>query len=367
MMGLSAMRLGFSPIVLCETVADPAAQVLRNTIFGGWKDPQALKLFLDQSDLVLFENEWVPWEVFDRLGIEKDDPKFFPKLQSMARIQNKLEQKRLLEGLGIASAPYREWKGEDLKSWLEELRRIWKGPVVLKWATHGYDGKGTLIESGSPSDFHNRAIEFLEVAAKKKVSVFAEKKASFTSEWAMVGVQSTAGTFAHYPLVITVQERGICRRVMGPATAFGVKPAFEEEAVKAVRAIGREAGLVGTYAVEFFDHEGKLWVNEIAPRVHNSGHFSQDASECCQFENHLRAVLGWPLGSTRSAPYFAMENILGPRDPKDWVPSPFEKLHDYGKGAPTEGRKMGHLNWKAESKTEFKERGLRLKKEWGGS
>jgi phosphoribosylaminoimidazole carboxylase (NCAIR synthetase) len=172
-----------------------------------------------------------------------------------------------------------------------------------------------------------------------------------------MGVCSITGEFAHYPLVISEQQGGICKLVTGPATSLGVPKKLEDQAKECVRKIGLDASLVGAYGVEMFEtREGEILINEIAPRVHNSGHYTQNACAVSQFENHWRALLGIPLHQPSHTPFFGMLNLLGPpgvnvKAAKTHlpVPGPHSELHWYGKEEIRPGRKLGHFNGIAHS------------------
>jgi 5-(carboxyamino)imidazole ribonucleotide synthase len=176
------------------------------------------------------------------------------------------------------------------------------------------------------------------------------------NEYAMVGVRSINGDFIYYPLVETHQRNGVCRHIVGPATAFGAKSSLEVASAKICKKIAEELKIVGTFAIEFFlDPAGQLLVNEIAPRVHNTGHFTQNIFATSQFENHLLAVLGSRLIQPETPNFFAMYNFLGPDGVFGTVSAPIPKvqsngqsnvhLHWYGKSGISPRRKLGHINF----------------------
>lgn len=365
MLAEAAFRLGYRPIVLAGGSAssapsdDPAAQVCPGSVFGSWEDPVALRRFLAQVDTVVFENEFVPRESFEAAGVTEDDARFFPKPRVLYRLQDKLEQKQVLAELGIPTADFRVVAdGNPIE--LEQFAKRWPQGFVLKWARLGYDGKGTWLspETSSKSSIPDLtgAIEFCKQAKKKGVQVYAEEKIAFRRELAVIGCYSVAKQFTAYPLVISEQEKGICRKVKGPAALFGVSPSLEKQAQEMAGRLAKKLDLFGSFGVEFFETEnGELKVNEIAPRVHNTGHYTQDAAECSQFENHWRAVLGLPLGSTLTAPAFAMLNLIGGPEGSTALPEPstYARLHWYGKSEFRPGRKLGHLNTRATSAAEL--------------
>ena len=175
----------------------------------------------------------------------------------------------------------------------------------------------------------------------------------FARELALIAVKSQTD-FKSYPLVISEQKSGACYIVTGPALGLGVNPVFEKKAQDYASKLAREVGLLGAFAIEMFEtEEGELWVNEIAPRVHNTGHFTQDACEHDQFEMHLRVLMGEKLPELECSSSFAMLNLLGPEGVEgqfkslgELLPKPSGnlKLHWYGKGDVFPGRKLGHVN-----------------------
>ncbi|HEU4406092.1 MAG TPA: ATP-grasp domain-containing protein [Polyangiaceae bacterium] len=357
MLAQAALDLGLRPVVFADGADDPAAQVCRDVVEGKVADGAALRAFLERVSLVAFENEFVPSEALERAA-EGLGVRFGPGLPVLGRLRDKLGQKAALAELGVPSAPFLEHvPGEPFGAWAERARGAFDGPgCVLKWSSYGYDGKGTLALDGE-GPLPPGLGAFCEEAIARGARLFAEERVRFRREVALCALHSVAGEFGAYPLVVTRQERGICVEVRGPARALGLDASLEARAVDYARRLARGLGLVGAFAVEAFElASGELWVNEIAPRVHNSAHFTLDAAETSQFENHWRALLGLPLGSTRSAPAFAMRNLLGPegvRGGARGAPRPpvaaGTHLHWYGKAELRPGRKLGHLNGVAAS------------------
>jgi 5-(carboxyamino)imidazole ribonucleotide synthase len=218
-----------------------------------------------------------------------------------------------------------------------------------------------VVHAGKVQDLAS-AIPFVESAWSRGIPVYAEGKVDFIRELAIIGCVSMSGDSITYPLVISEQENGICKEVVGPAIHLGVAPHFQDQAREAARKIAQDVGLVGSFGIEFFEsRSGELLVNEIAPRVHNTGHYSQNAYPVSQFENHWRALLGLPLfdpleNPAVSAPYFAMLNLLGPQGVSRQasqsplpIAGPHSQLHWYGKKDIRPGRKLGHFNGTADS------------------
>lgn len=372
MLAESASRLGLPVIPLAGHSAEPAAKICPQTIYGSFQDPVTVQRFLSQVTHVIFENEFVPCELIAQCAeqvrtqgyAQGHEVEFLPKLETLFQLQDKIRQKEILKGLGIPSAPYEVMPRGSGLEWAQVMLGRWPEGCVFKWAQQGYDGKGTFIASPRSEDPAGRLKTFFEQAVQKRVPLYAEQRVRFKRELAVVASLSTAGEFKAYPLVVSEQRAGICRRVQGPATtALGVDPALEQLAHQYARKLSLALALYGTFALEFFETEkGELWVNEIAPRVHNTGHYTQDASRTSQFENHLRGVLGLPLGATESAPAFAMLNLLGPEGAQvdgelaEIPPIPARlHWHWYAKRELRPGRKLGHINAVAEKASELPE------------
>ena len=364
-----ATAAGVTLSVLAKDAAEPAAQVVREPILGDEKNVATLREAFSRAKVVTFENEFIDVELMRRAS-EGTAVRFAPSLDIMARLQDKLQQKQLLSTLSIATAPWDEVAPLSLL----EAKGRWPQGIVLKWAKLGYDGKGTLIlpstkEQGNSlsrlsreQDLKARFDTFWQGAQQRGVRVFAEELIPFEREVAMVAVRSAAGEFSHYPLVISEQQHGMCVRVRGPAVRLGVPVAFETQAADALRKIADHLSYVGILACEFFvTPDGRMLVNEIAPRVHNTGHYTMDACLVSQFENHLRAVSGHAIVKPDCTPFFAMHNLIGPEgvtrsdgQQMAWTPSHSLMFHWYGKGEIKSGRKMGHLNLVASSVNELR-------------
>lgn len=309
----------------------------------------------DGTDLTIFENEFLAFEQLRYFSKQV----FVPRLELMEKLSEKLFQKECLEKLSIPSTPFlAKEEGENLKSFIAKSKAHFEGVCVFKWSKYGYDGHGTLITNDQTEDVEIE--DFLNKAIHRGVHVYAEKKISFLRELAMLGFHSLDGSFTYLPLVETYQRNGICKVVLGPATGTaGIERQFEEKAAASIEKFCKELNYYGAIAFEYFvDPSGKLLVNEIAPRVHNSGHFSQHCSTKSQFELHVEACLGENLVPPTCSPYFGMLNLLGPFDQVGFKPRQ-SKMFDlsgseiethfywYDKEDLRAGRKMGHINFSA--------------------
>jgi 5-(carboxyamino)imidazole ribonucleotide synthase len=378
MLAESALRLGLKPIVYTDDAQGPASEICVETVVGKISDAALLKSFVARMPLIAFENEFIDCSQL-RVSTPTPDSKFYPNLKAIEILQDKLEQKKLLKRLSIATSPFVELKtGAQASQEIQKALTHLATDIVLKWSRQGYDGKGVKVVQAGNADDLAAAAPFVESAWSRGIPVYAEKKVDFIRELAIiacVAVRNDACVAAHndasaagrgesvtYPLVISEQENGICKEVVGPAIHLGAPAKFQTQAQEAARKIAHEVGLVGSFGIEFFEsRSGELLVNEIAPRVHNTGHYTQNAFPVSQFENHWRAILGLPLfdplaNSAAAAPFFAMLNLLGPAGisceaSKAPLPiaGPHSQLHWYGKKEIRPGRKLGHFNGTADS------------------
>lgn len=372
MLAEAAEKLEVNTRVYVQSSRDSAAQVVDEFVKGSLKDESELRRFLETVDVVTFENEFVNCDLLQRASMGLD-LRFVPSLDAIRQMQDKLKQKALLIKLGIRSAEYLEINPVD-NDWKLAVKTF-GGSAVLKWAQLGYDGKGTFFATHQTRDEDART--FLDEAQSKGVKVFAERKINFVRELAIQSAHSIDGSIVHYPLVVSEQERGVCRWVRGPARALDVAEILESQAQEAMKKVAKSLSIFGVFAMEFFEgKDGLLYVNELAPRVHNTGHYSIEAAKTSQFENHIRAILGENLGEIEHTPYFAMLNLLGPFEltkavsGKAPVADDGVKTYWYGKGDIRAGRKMGHLTGWANSRDEFQkvlERMARVEQNWAES
>jgi len=357
MMMESAKRLGApAPAVYGQGADEPAYAMASRTERGPWTDAAALERVLAGTDVVVFENEFVDLPTLRAVSRGKN-VEFCPPLDIFSVIQNKIDQKRWLKAKGFPTSPFDPFTGlEQYQKW-----RPGKRLHVLKWGSRGYDGKGILVVTDATAP--DVIARFFEDAAKVDSIVFAEAHAPFDQELAIVGFRDANGATVVYPLVASNQDEGICWWVKGPATELGVSPELESQAREMAERVMEELGWEGCLAIEFFQMGNRLWINELAPRVHNTAHYSQDAAETSQFENHLRCALGLGLGSAATTPFFAMRNLLGPAGysgparaelvdkPAGLPANTF--FHWYGKTEVRPKRKIGHINLKASSRAEL--------------
>ncbi len=340
MMTPPAINLGLDLKVLAE--AENSSAAMATTMVGDYTQFEVVADFAKTVDVITFDHEHVPLEVLRRL--EEAGVSVQPPSRALAFAQNKLEMRARLSALGL---PMPIWAAISSATELQEFLNDNGGVCILKTPIGGYDGKGVRVIK-SVED----AADWLEPAMLGSVGgrLLAEEKVNFVRELAQLSARRPSGEFQTWPLVQTVQANGVCSEVLSPAP--GSDQATLDKAAEIARGVAEGLGVTGVLAVELFETpNGRLLINELAMRPHNSGHFSIEGSTTSQFEQHLRAVLDLPLGSTSpAAPHSVMVNLLGVDDSHDFVSSyeqvlaqhPSAKVHTYGK-APRAGRKMGHV------------------------
>ena len=329
MMALAAARLGYRCHILDPHEHPCAAEVSAHFTRAAYDDQDALRRFGEQCDVVTYEFENIPVEPLAVL-----DDKLAPSTRSLEVAQDRAAEKRFLEACGVRVAPWREIGGAaDIETALEALG----SPILLKSRRYGYDGKGQA--------WVHRADE-AEAAweAIGRQPAVAEAKMCFDAEFSLILARGSNGETSAFPPTRNHHEGGILRTSTVPA---GPEiDAMTGQAIAAAKAIEEALGHVGVLTVEFFACADGPIVNEIAPRVHNSGHWTIEGAQTSQFEQHLRAILGLPLGAPSLVSAGAsMENLIG-ADVDRWaecVAEPGAHLHLYGKGEARPGRKMGHV------------------------
>lgn len=332
MLALAAGRLGFDAAILEPEPDSPASRVAKLTIVADYDDAAALKTLAEASDVVTFEFENVPAKVVDILqGLGAE---VAPGARALATAQDRVAEKTYLNGAG---APTAAFAAIDAVADIEPALRRLGAPAVLKTRREGYDGKGQVWIR----DAAEAQAAYAAIGAKPAV---LEAKAPFVRELSVIAARSRDGQVVAYPVGENQHEQGVLRRTIAPAA---VSAHTQADALAMARRILDGLDYVGVMGVELFEMgDGTLLVNEIAPRVHNSGHWTQDGCEVDQFEQHIRAVAGWPLGKTDALARVEMTNLLG-AEADDWraiVADPGARLHLYGKRRARDGRKMGHVN-----------------------
>jgi 5-(carboxyamino)imidazole ribonucleotide synthase len=327
MLALAASRLGLKSLIYSDLPDVPAFQVTPLQIVAPYDDRATLSALANVCDAVTFEFENIPAEAVEFLG---GLVPVRPGATALAITQDRFNEKSFVESLGLRTAPFAEVNTDTGARAAFEL----VGPGILKTRRMGYDGKGQM-----------RAIDAedaaLAIKALQNVPCIYEGFIDFAFEASVIAARGADGAFAAYDPPENVHEHHILRRSTVPGRLSGPQG---EEAKAIARKIADSLDYVGVLAVELFVcKDGALLVNEIAPRVHNSGHWTLEACTCSQFEQHIRAVAGWPLGDSVRHADAVMENIIGD-EVRAWESlAKAGALHLYGKKEVKPGRKMGHL------------------------
>ncbi len=327
MLALAGMPLGLQ-FKMYDPARDATGGTVAPLVTGKFDDLEALSRFARDTDVVTFDWENVPVASAKALG---GMTKVFPSPRALAAGQERLAEKRLFERLGVptpASAPV------DGPGDLEAAARQVGFPVILKTRRWGYDGKGQLSVDGPRG---------LAGAWEKLGSqpLLCERKVRFSREVSLLAVRSRSGKTAFYPLCLNTHKDGVLVITRAP---YG-HPTLQQAAERHVSRILEHLRYVGVLCVEFFVVQDSLLANEIAPRVHNSGHWTIEGAATSQFENHLRAIAGLPLGSTRALGHAVMVNFIGTiPQPRVVLALDGAHFHDYGKQS-RPGRKLGHATY----------------------
>ena len=322
MLSRAAKELDFTAHIYAPEPSPCAAEIAAHHLRAPYDDHASLEKFAQQLDVITFEFENIPFETAQFLSSLKP---FYPHPRALQISQDRLVEKKFFNDLGIATAPF--------KTCNENINKF-PLPAIIKTRRLGYDGKGQI--KVSTEDEIKAAIKQLAVPA------IIEQSVNFVREIAIVAVRDEQGQMVFYDPIETTQQAGILHEARIPVA---MDSALCDQAINITRKIAEALDYVGVLAVEMFDMGGQLLVNEMAPRVHNSGHWTQDACRTGQFAQHIRAIAGWPLGATSRSADVVMTNILG-EDIHHWAQKPSTPdrvIHIYNKGEPRAGRKMGHI------------------------
>ena len=339
MTAIAAYRLGINIAILDPDVNSPASQIIQKRVVGSLNDISKLKELAETSDLITLENEFVDAPLLEH--IESMGKVVYPSSRTVGLIQDKLTQKETLESNAI-NVP--KFEGVSNANQIVDSGNRYGWPLILKVRRNSYDGRGNeLINS---PDEARLAWNNLNGDTQ---NLMVEEFVKFDKELAVMVVRSNDGETAAYPVVETIQKEHICHIVKAPAQiSVDISKNAANMAKSSIEAIGG----VGVFGVEMFLLEdGRVMINEIAPRPHNSGHYTIEACFTSQYENHLRAILGYPLGSTEMVtPAAVMVNLLGNRQGDSIVQGIDEalmisgvNLHVYSKRTTRPNRKMGHV------------------------
>ncbi len=360
MMAGAAESLGIELVIQTPHTTDPAVAIASETILAPIDDAAATAELASRCDVITFENEFINLEAL--MPLAQQGVCFRPRLEALAPLLDKYHQRCYLEDIGLPQPQFMTLEGElgDEKLLHSEsfgqplnLSEL-DFPLVLKARRHGYDGQGTFIIKDSSS---------LQETWKQLGynPVLLEEFIPFDRELAVIAARSVTGDVVVYPVVETQQEEQVCRRVIVPAQ---INQDILEEIEAIARTLLNSLEAVGVFGIELFlTTSGKVLVNEVSPRTHNSGHFTLDACKTSQFEQQLRAVTGLPLGSPAlNCDGALMVNLLGYEYSQDDYLDKRQKLaslaqsfvHWYGKTESRPGRKLGHVTVLLDSQQQFK-------------
>lgn len=339
MMGDAAKKLGVELVVQTPSAADPAVSIAQDTVFAAIDDAKATEILAQKSDVITFENEFVDLNALSLLA--NQGVCFRPRLEALSPLLDKYHQRCYLRDLGLPVPQF--FAVDDVENLASKIEHL-GFPVVLKSRRHGYDGQGTFIIQ----DLASLQQKLSQTTNQSQFLI--EEFVPFERELAVIAARSVNGEVVIYPVVETQQEQQVCRRVIAPADITSNQA---QQSAAIAHTLLNSLQAVGVFGIELFlTTDGKVLVNEIAPRTHNSGHFSIDACETSQFEQHLRAVCGLSLGNPALHCGMAvMVNLLGYENSHSNYQSQRQQLaaieqatvHWYGKTESRPGRKLGHV------------------------
>lgn len=324
MTALAAAQLGYKVHVFTPEHDSPTEHICYKTTNADYLDETALARFASEVELVSFEFENIPYKT---LQILEEHTKVLPSSDVIRICQNRLREKDFINSLGIKTAPYVKVESEA------DLKKL-GFPAILKTTEMGYDGKGQMKLESRES----------RVELRSGVEYILEGFVNFKREISVIVARSENGEVAVYEPVENIHKNHILDETIAPANMSAADAIAAKEI--AVR-IAEGLKLVGILAVEIFDTDAGFIVNELAPRPHNSGHYTIDSCVTSQFEQFVRAICGLPLGSVHQHSKAIMKNLIGDEvnDAQNYLTSPNAKLHLYGKNTPRAGRKMGHVTF----------------------
>jgi len=355
MMIEAASPLNINVRLLASSLEDSAALISKNTDLGSPNNEHDLRKFAEHCDIITFDHELVNLDIIRML--EKEGKIVSPSSATLNYAQDKLYQRTLFSKNDL---PIPAFNAVTTLKNISDFGESFGWPLVLKAQTDGYDGRGVWIINN-----FSEAKKIFSTINEKPLKLMVEQFICIEKELAGLIARKANGEFVLYPIVETIQSEGICTQVIAPAD---ISKTIRENAESLTKLVAEKISAVGIMALELFLSEGKLLINEIATRPHNSGHFSIEGTSTSQFENHLRAVIDWPLGPAELIhPFAVMSNIIakGKANPKNEIGfslsniSPHTKLHMYDKN-PRSGRKIGHVTTTGSNLDETKARAVAL-------
>lgn len=329
MLARAASRMGYKTHIFTPEKDSPASHVATRTTIGAYQDTNALRAFGQSVDVVTFEFENIPAETLTML---ESMVAVRPKPEVLFTTRHRLREKEFIRAQGISTAPFAPVRtAEELAAAIASIGV----PSVLKTCELGYDGKGQVVIRDAVAA--ERAWGMLG-----KTECILEGFVQFSAEASVIVARSTHGEMRCYPLVENIHRDHILHKTIAPAPFID---AHQEQAVRIAKTLAESLDVVGLLAVELFVTPEGLLVNELAPRPHNSGHWSMEGAPTGQFEQHIRAICGWALGDTTARSKVEMINLLGDewKQWEEYARDPQAHVHLYGKTESRPGRKMGHV------------------------
>ena len=338
MSAMAAAQLGIKTVIFCPEADSPASHVAYKTIHAPYDDKDALKVFAEEADVISYEFENIPVETVDYLNSIKPDS-VFPKKNLLEVSQDRIKEKSFLNGIGIETA---RWSEITNLSDIQKVLESWRSQsFVLKTARFGYDGKGQIFGSDQDLEDGGKIHDFLEKT--KGQSIIMEDCVNFVDEVSVIVARDKFAKMALYGPMLNEHHNHILHKTSVPAPH---NKEINVRALQLAKNLAESVGLVGVLTLEFFvTRNGRLLANEIAPRTHNSGHWTIDGCAVSQFEQHVRTVCGLPVGNPVRHSDAMMLNLIG--DQVDDIEEYFHQknacVHLYGKQDVRDGRKMGHV------------------------
>ncbi len=354
MLALAARDLGHEVWGLIKSPDEPLAQ-LSDVIL---RTRDSLEDFAKNIDVLCFESEFFDPSWVDKIMHHNPRVEIRPGLETMLLLRDKFEQKKVFRDLALPQPDFSELQGPHFHEELTEMARRYPKGFVIKRALGGYDGKGNFFVPHPRDALSSASLEFCDKAWDQGSRLYVEGFVDFDSELALVAVNcESRGEFMTYPLMHTHQVAGTCQEVWGPAVQRGLDAECALQASRCAVSIAKRFPNLGCFALEFFWSKDRgLLLNELAPRVHNSGHFTQMEGLSSQFHNHIRAITGEDLVLFNGQAHYVMRNLLGPpgqgaisvdlSDVENLRESCPGELYWYAKSLAAPGRKMGHINRK---------------------
>lgn len=327
MLATAAADLGFNVNIYCPDSDCPAAQVANKIVFGKYDDYKNLVAFAKNVDVLTYEFENIDTKALEELDLREN---IRPSVKALKISQDRLTEKSYLNSLGIKTTQFYRI---DEVSEIEKLFTRLKKPILIKTRRLGYDGKGQILVK-TLDDINNYFL------GKKLFPSIAEEVISFDRELSVIIVRDKKGNIKTFEPGENVHKSGILATTTLPSPT---SEALKNAAITIARKIVADLDYIGVMGVEFFLKDSELYVNEIAPRVHNSGHWTMDGSYSSQFQQHIRAIMDLPLLSTERHSDIIMYNLIG-KVTSNLVKNELAKVYLYGKKESRPGRKMGHIN-----------------------